>query len=77
MLKATVKISRKGQIVIPKSFRDRLKTNLLDIEMDKDEIVIKPSGSILSLGRALKDYKKQNDEKEAWTNHVKEKYKTN
>ena len=79
MLSAKVKISKKGQIVIPKKFRDKLGTQVLDLEMGHNEIIIRPSKSIQSLGGILGKYGKRKTaikEEEAWTEHVKEKFRT-
>lgn len=71
-----VKLSRKGQIAIPKAFRDNLDSPFLEMDMEKDQIILKPVPSIVSLGGALKDYVKNRNknEAEAWGNHVREKY---
>ena len=79
MTKTTVKISKKGQIVIPKPFRDKLHTNILELEMNENEIKIRPSESIVKLSGVLKNYKKKSieyKEQEAWSGHVAEKHKT-
>ena len=71
-----VKLSKKGQIAIPKAFRDKLDSPYLEIEMGKNQITIKPVPSVVSLGGVLKDYVKNMTENEAdaWGNHVKEKF---
>lgn len=37
-----VKITKKGQITIPAKFREKLATNIVQIEMEGEKIVIKP-----------------------------------
>ena len=48
-----VKITSKGQITIPASFRKRLKTDLVSVEMEGDRIVLKP---IHGIGGIFKKY---------------------
>jgi bifunctional DNA-binding transcriptional regulator/antitoxin component of YhaV-PrlF toxin-antitoxin module len=71
-----IKLSKKGQIAIPKAFRDKLKSPYIEMDMEKDRIIIKSVPSIISLGGILKEYikNKSEDESEAWRNHVDEKY---
>ena len=82
MLKYKVKISKKGQIAIPKKIRDKLATDILEIEMLEDKLILKPSKSILSIGGSLKPYAKnvskkkqtKEEDQQAWEAHVKEKF---
>jgi len=37
-----VKITRKGQITIPAKFRKKLNTNLVEVEMEGEKIIITP-----------------------------------
>lgn len=37
-----VKITRKGQITIPVKFRKKLNTNLVEVEMEGEKIIITP-----------------------------------
>lgn len=75
-----VKISSKGQIVIPQRIRNKLKSDLLEIEIEDDRIILRPVESILNLGGSLKKYAMnkimtETDEDEAaWGKHVKEKF---
>jgi len=84
MEKFIVKISKKGQIAIPKRIRDKLKTDLLEVEFSGEKIVIKPARSITELGGILKEYsnkvkpgKKKQEDTEAWEKHVQEKFEHN
>ena len=76
-----VKVSSKGQIAIPKKVRDRLNSELLEMEFRDNKITLKPAESIQSIGGSLKKYarnlkassnKVQEDER-AWEIHAKEK----
>lgn len=79
----TVKISRKGQIAIPKKFRDRLSSDILEVMMEGDKIVLIPVGSIQALAGVLKKYARnakkaapqQQEDEHAWEIHVSEKYR--
>ncbi|MCK5033881.1 MAG: AbrB/MazE/SpoVT family DNA-binding domain-containing protein [Calditrichia bacterium] len=82
MIKSKVKISRKGQIVIPSKIRNKLDTNLLEIIMDDNIIILQPVKSILNIAGSLNKYAQKsimgNESKEvdeiAWEKHVKEKF---
>ena len=47
------KITRKGQITIPSEFRKKLGTDIVEVEMDKGKIIIKP---VRKLGGILNRY---------------------
>ena len=54
-------------------------TDILEIEMRKTEIILKPISSIFEIGGSLKKYAKklstkEKNEKTAWEKHVKEKF---
>ena len=49
----TVKITRKGQITIPAKFRKKLGTDVVEVEMEGEKIIIKP---IKKLGGILNKY---------------------
>ena len=82
MQKYKVKVSKKGQIAIPQQIRKKLSTNIVELEMDEDKIILTPSQSILSIGGSLKKYAEKNsktaraqdEELKAWEKHVKEKF---
>ncbi|MGA2143040.1 MAG: AbrB/MazE/SpoVT family DNA-binding domain-containing protein [Brevinematales bacterium] len=71
-----IKLSGKGQIAIPKAFRDKLDSPYLEMKMENNRIILSPVPSILSLGGILNDYVKNRaeNESEAWGDHVREKY---
>jgi len=48
-----VKITRKGQITIPAKFRKKLGTDVVEVEMEGEKIIIKP---IRKLGGILSKY---------------------
>ncbi len=53
----TAKITRKGQVTIPKEMRDILQSDVVEFEkVGNDEIVIKP---VKSVGGSLKKYTKK------------------
>jgi AbrB family looped-hinge helix DNA binding protein len=81
MSSITVKISDKGQIVIPKKIRDKIKTRNMEMEFVKNQIILKPVPSLLELAGSLSDdsAKKQKItikemKDQAWEEHVKEKF---
>jgi AbrB family looped-hinge helix DNA binding protein len=49
----TVKITRKGQITIPAEFRKKLGTDVVEVEMEGEKIVIRP---VKKLGGILNKY---------------------
>jgi AbrB family looped-hinge helix DNA binding protein len=51
----STKITRKGQVTIPKKFRDRLGSALVEFEMRGTELVIRP---VASVAGSLKKYAK-------------------
>lgn len=72
-----VKISSKGQITIPKKFRDEYRTNYLELVKQDDKIFIREAKSVEELAGSLKSYTNKKNtlkEKDAWSEHVKEKY---
>ncbi len=42
MTTAAVKITRKGQVTIPKEIRDKLNTDAVYFEMENDVVVVRP-----------------------------------
>lgn len=42
MAPAAVKITRKGQVTIPKEIRERLNTNTIYFDVENDTVVVKP-----------------------------------
>ena len=82
MITKYVKISKKGQIAIPKKIREKLKSDILEIDVQDDQVILKHVESILSLGKSLHKYAKNRAKIEApkreteiaWEKHVKEKF---
>ncbi len=78
MTTVAVKITRKGQVTIPKEIRDRLKTNTVYFEIEDDNIIVKPvrdaAGSLSEYAKNVKPgtlIKKMRDL--AWEEAVREK----
>ncbi|MHB8881939.1 MAG: AbrB/MazE/SpoVT family DNA-binding domain-containing protein [Thermodesulfovibrionales bacterium] len=53
MTTAAVKITRKGQVTIPKEIRDRLKANTVYFEMEGDAVMVKP---VLDVAGSLSEF---------------------
>jgi AbrB family looped-hinge helix DNA binding protein len=71
------KMTKKGQITIPAEFRKKLKSEYFSVEMEGNQIVIKP---VKNLAGALKRYAskdKINKESEAFKEATIEKYTNN
>ncbi len=58
MTTAAVKITRKGQVTIPKEIRDKLKANAVYFEVEDDVVMVKPvrdaAGSLREFARNVK-----------------------
>ncbi|MBI2263844.1 MAG: AbrB/MazE/SpoVT family DNA-binding domain-containing protein [Armatimonadetes bacterium] len=46
MTTAAVKITRKGQVTIPKEIREKLKTDVVYFEVEDDTVIVKPVGDV-------------------------------
>ena len=56
-MQSTAKISKKGQVTIPKHIRDILDTDIVEFELTEENVVIKPVRSVSgSLGKYSKKY---------------------
>jgi AbrB family looped-hinge helix DNA binding protein len=53
MTTAAVKITRKGQVTIPKEIRDKLKANSIYFEVEGDVVMVKP---VRDAAGSLKEY---------------------
>lgn len=52
----TVKITRKGQVTIPKEIRDLLGSDIVEFELDSGNVVVKP---VKSVAGSLSGYAKK------------------
>ena len=78
MTTAAVKITRKGQVTIPKEIRDTLKANAVYFEVQDDVVMVKPvrdaAGSLREFARNVKpgaSMKKMKDR--AWEVAIRDK----
>jgi len=78
MTTSAVKITRKGQVTIPKEIREKLRTNAVYFEVENDIVVVKPvrdaAGSLREYAGNVKPgvSMKQMREK-AWQEAIREK----
>jgi AbrB family looped-hinge helix DNA binding protein len=72
MMRYTVKVTRKGQITVPKAIREFLGTDTLEMGMREGEVVIRPLSSVVG---ALRRYMKDGipDKSRVWEEALKEK----
>lgn len=78
MKSAAVKITKKGQVTIPKEIREKLKTNTVYFEIADDTITVKAvkdaGGSLAEYARNVKPGISMKEMKEkAWEKAVREK----
>ena len=78
MTTAAVKITRKGQVTIPKEIRDKLKANAVYFEVEDDIVMVKPvrdaAGSLREFARNVKPGASMRQMKEmAWEEAIREK----
>lgn len=78
MTTAAVKITRKGQVTIPKEIRDTLKSNAVYFEVEDDVVMVRPvrdaAGSLREFARNVKpgaSMKKMKDK--AWEVAIRDK----
>lgn len=76
MTTAAVKITRKGQVTIPKEIRDKLKANAVYFEVEDDIVMVKPvrdaAGSLREYARNVKPGAAMRQMKEkAWEEAVR------
>lgn len=74
------KISKKEQVTIPKEIRDTLDAKYVEFVQEGDHIFIKKIPIVEELAGTLNQYAKKKlktglKEEEAWSKHVKEKYR--
>jgi len=51
-----VKITRKGQVTIPKEIREKLGSNIVEFELSGDKVIVKP---VKSIAASLRTYSKR------------------
>ena len=78
MTTSAVKITRKGQVTIPKAIRDILKANAVYFEVEDNAVMVKPvrdaAGSLREYAWKVKSGKSMKQMKdEAWEAAVREK----
>lgn len=78
MTTAAVKITRKGQITIPKEIRDTLKANAVYFEVEDDVVMVRPvrdaAGSLREFARNVKPGASMRKMKEkAWEVAIRDK----
>ncbi len=78
MTTAAVKITRKGQVTIPKKIREKLKANAVYFEVEDDTVMVKPvrdvAGSLREYAGNVKPGASMRQVKEkAWEVAVREK----
>ena len=74
----TMKITRKGQVTIPKQIRDLLKTNIVSFHVVKGEVIVSPvhdaAGSLARYARNVNaDRPFKMIKEQAWEEAVREK----
>jgi AbrB family looped-hinge helix DNA binding protein len=73
----TAKITQKGQVTIPRKIRDKLGSEVIEFDIVKDQVIIRP---ILSIAGSLRDYAKKGPvpfkeaREKAWDEITQEKY---
>jgi AbrB family looped-hinge helix DNA binding protein len=72
----TAKITKKGQVTIPKQIRERLKSDIIEFDIVDDTIIIKP---VKSVAGSLKKYAKtvipfKEAREKAWDEVTDERY---
>jgi AbrB family looped-hinge helix DNA binding protein len=78
MTTAAVKITRKGQVTIPKEIRDKLKANAVYFEVEDDIVMVKPvrdaAGSLREFAGSVRPGASMRQMKDkAWEVAVREK----
>ncbi|HTF99822.1 MAG TPA: AbrB/MazE/SpoVT family DNA-binding domain-containing protein [Nitrospirota bacterium] len=78
MTTTAVKITRKGQVTIPKEIRDKLKANAVYFEVEDDVIMVKPvrdaAGSLREFAKNVKASSSMKQMKDkAWEAAVRDK----
>jgi len=73
----TAKITQKGQITIPRKIRDKLRSEVVEFDIIKGRVILRP---LISVAGSLSDYAKKNSipfqevRERAWEEIAREKY---
>lgn len=73
----TVKITQKGQVTIPRKIREKLRSEVIEFDVVKDQVIVRP---LISVAGSLKAYAKKasvpfkEGREKAWEEMVHEKY---
>jgi len=71
-----VKITKKGQVTIPKKIREKLKSDIIAFEVEDGKVVVKPiksvAGSLQKYARRDIPYKEAREK--AWDEVIRERY---
>jgi bifunctional DNA-binding transcriptional regulator/antitoxin component of YhaV-PrlF toxin-antitoxin module len=73
----TARITKKGQVTIPRKIRDKLKSEVIQFDIVEDDVVIRP---VKSVAGSLKPYAKKGfipfkeAKKKAWEEVVRRRY---
>jgi AbrB family looped-hinge helix DNA binding protein len=71
-----VKITKKGQVTIPKKIREKLNTEVVEFDIVDDNVIIRPirsvSGSLKEYAKAFIPFKEAREK--AWEEVVHERY---
>lgn len=73
----TAKITQKGQVTIPRKIRDKLGSEVVEFDIVKGQIIIRP---IISIAGSLRDYAEKESmpfkkaREKAWDEIAREKY---
>jgi AbrB family looped-hinge helix DNA binding protein len=70
------KITKKGQVTIPKKIREKLKSDVISFEVEEGKVVVKPirsvAGSLQKYARKEISYKEAREK--AWNEVIRERY---
>ena len=77
MIPITAKITKKGQVTIPKKIREKLNSEVIEFDILENDVVIKP---VKSIAGSLNSYAKKRvipfkeEREKAWEEIVREQY---
>lgn len=75
----TVKVSSKGQITLPRAMREALATDLVRIVFEEGKVWVEPSpdpaGSLHRYAAGKRKIPFEREREQAWSAHVRDKYK--